>query len=252
MKRYLFNYQTIVNFSAPVINHSILLRPLPLVGGYLDVETEHLVIPLSFHVRKGMDQLGNRIVYGIQRDAHISLVYVSTGIVSMDEYAVNADAVPLLAYKQATPLTFLTEDHAQTLSGDVTEDALELCHKVYKTMIYTPSVTSVDTPAMEVIKTRQGVCQDYAHLMIALCRVNGIVARYVCGFMEGEGATHAWVEVYDGYRWIGFDPTHDRRITYGYVKLAHGRDASDCPVSRGIYAGNAIEQTQLHVMLKEI
>ena len=88
--------------------------------------------------------------------------------------------------------------------------------------------------------------------MIGFCRRCGIPARYVCGFMEGTGETHAWVEVYDGYSWIGFDPTNDCRIIYGYVKLAHGRDASDCPVSRGIYNGQALQQTQISVTLKEI
>ena len=105
---------------------------------------------------------------------------------------------------------------------------------------------------MEVYRLKKGVCQDYAHLMIAICRINGIATRYVCGFMEGTGETHAWVEIHDGYSWIGFDPTNNCRISYGYVKIAHGRDAFDGPVNRGVYIGNALQQTQINVTLKEI
>jgi transglutaminase-like putative cysteine protease len=88
--------------------------------------------------------------------------------------------------------------------------------------------------------------------MIALCRRQGIPARYVNGFLVGEGETHAWVEIFDGYNWLGFDPTHNCRISDGYVKLAHGRDAHDCSVSRGMYTGQAQQQTTIHVTLHEI
>ena len=75
---------------------------------------------------------------------------------------------------------------------------------------------------------------------------------YVNGFLVGEGETHAWVEIFDGYNWLGFDPTHNCRISDGYVKLAHGRDARDCSVSRGMYTGQAQQQTTIHVTLHEI
>jgi len=178
------------------------------------------------------------------------------------------DAIPLMIYREPTPLTFLSEECRLDLEGSIgcqsekdtadipSENILEkawlICHYVYRLMDYVPQVTSLDTPASEIIKSHQGVCQDYAHLMIALCRLHDIPARYVCGFMEGEGETHAWVEVCDGNTWIGFDPTHDVEIHQGYLKLAHGRDAADCPVSRGIYMGNALQSTEVHVLLKEI
>ncbi len=270
MKRYIYCYQTAVSFSEPVTNHSLLLRCLPMAGSYLNVEEEHLVVSPSLSVRRGTDQLGNRIVYGGSREPHASLVYVSTGIVSMAEYAVAPDAVPVSVYCQPTRLTSLTEQQAEELwrqteqyvsHDETTEEkpadticmqALDICRRVHTVMAYTPGVTGMDTPAAEVAQHLKGVCQDYAHLMISLCRSRGMATRYVCGFMEGEGETHAWVEVYDGYAWTAFDPTHGRAIGYGYLKLAHGRDAADCPVNRGIYAGGALQQTQIHVMLKEI
>lgn len=264
MKRYIYNYQTIVTFSESVVNHAVLLRCQPSVGSYMTVDEEHLVISPGFRLTKGVDQLGNRIIYGSQREGHMSLAYVSAGIVSMSPYVIRSERGFNPVYLVQTRMTDIGQD---TLDADATgmgtatcapelghaiDVAEEICHKVYGMMTYMPFSTNVETTASQVMKTMQGVCQDYAHLMIGYCRRRGIPARYVCGFMEGTGETHAWVEVYDGYSWIGFDPTNDCRIIYGYVKLAHGRDASDCPVSRGLYAGQALQQTQISVTLKEI
>lgn len=264
MKRYIYNYQTIVTFSESVINHAVLLRCQPAVGSYMTVDEEHLIISPGFRLTKGVDQLGNRIVYGSQREGHLSLAYVSTGLVSMSPYVIRSERGFNPVYLVQTRMTDIGQDtldadapstvtatYAPEL-GHTIDVAQEICHKVYGMMTYVPFSTNVETTASQVMQTLQGVCQDYAHLMIGYCRRQGIPARYVCGFMEGTGETHAWVEVYDGYSWIGFDPTNDCRIIYGYVKLAHGRDASDCPVSRGIYGGQALQQTQISVTLKEI
>ena len=143
---------------------------------------------------------------------------------------------------------------ALTDAGATTaEKARQLCHRVYEMMAYEPETTTVETPAAEVFSRQCGVCQDYAHLMISFCRANGLPARYVNGFLEGTGQTHAWVEVFDGYSWQGYDPTHDRTLLQqGYVKIAHGRDSADCPVSRGMFCGQAVQQTQISVTLQEL
>ncbi len=251
MKRYIYNYQTLVRFSQPVKRHAVLLRALPVIGSYMEVVEEHLLISPAFHLLRGTDPLGNRIAYGCQHEEHDNLAYVSTGIVDMDEYRVAPDAIPVMAYREPTPLTYLTEDELESV-GALPQDAPGICHLVYQKLRYVPGMTTTETTASEVLAAGQGVCQDYAHLMIALCRASGMAARYVCGMMEGEGETHAWVEVFDGKAWTGYDPTHDVAIRHGYLKLGHGRDAADCPVSRGIYMGNASQETEVHVMLKEI
>lgn len=133
---------------------------------------------------------------------------------------------------------------------------LDIMHRVYTHLTYTPNVTSMLTSAAEVWQDRRGVCQDYAHLMVALCRNEGMAARYVCGLMAGEGQTHAWVEVHDGQCWYAFDPTNDTAVASGYVKIAHGRDALDCPVSRGTYRclalGGCNERREIQVKVNEI
>lgn len=252
MRRYIYNYETAVTFSEPVINHTVLLRCQPVQGSYMTIDEEHLIIPHEYNVRRGCDHFGNRIVYGSLRDAHSSLAYISAGIVTMAPYAVAPGGEPSLLWLTPTRLTALNACHAVELTGHVAQDAREICRRVYEMMTYTPFATNMETPAEQVMASRCGVCQDYSHLMIGICRASKLPARYVCGFVVGTGETHAWVEVFDGYRWIAFDPTNDCRVTYGYVKIAHGRDAADCPVSRGIYAGLAYQQTQINVTLKEI
>ena len=97
-----------------------------------------------------------------------------------------------------------------------------------------------------------GVCQDYAHILIALCRAKGIAARYVAGMIFGEGATHAWVEIYDNGIWHGLDPTQNKRIDDGYIKLAQGRDSRDCQLNRGVFCGTAIQQQNIYVTLEDL
>ena len=252
MKRYIFNYETIITFAAPVTNHSVLLRCQPMNAYYQAVEEEYLVFSPDFWTQRTTDAFGNRILFGGQREPHKSFAYVSAGIVSMEPYSVKVaqDFRPI--YLLPTPLTRLPEEVKVERDEDIVGDALAICHMVHDMLEYTPQVTTIDTTALEVMQLGKGVCQDYAHLMIALCRRGKIPARYVCGFMEGTGETHAWVEVFDGYSWIGIDPTHDRLIDYGYVKLAQGRDAADCPVSRGLYSGETEQQQSIHVTLKQL
>ncbi|MBW7474644.1 transglutaminase family protein [Paenibacillus oenotherae] len=129
----------------------------------------------------------------------------------------------------------------------------ELCSRIRSEFVYDPSATDVTTVAGDMFVRRRGVCQDFAHLMIASCRARGVPARYVSGYhfvgdLQGgsadfEQATHAWVEAYaPGIGWCGFDPTNDGPVGERYVKLGHGRDYKDIVPVKGVYHGmsNAI------------
>jgi transglutaminase-like putative cysteine protease len=114
---------------------------------------------------------------------------------------------------------------------------------LYSTMRYRHGVTGVGTTAAQALAVGQGVCQDYAHVMIAICRLLGLPTRYVSGHMLGEGGTHAWVEVvlpvFDGSdeaaAWA-LDPTHGRMATLSYVTVAVGRDYYDVAPTSGTYS----------------
>ena len=104
-------------------------------------------------------------------------------------------------------------------------------------MTYRFDATTVRTTAGQAWQGRHGVCQDMAHVMIAMCRARGLAARYVSGHLVGEGASHAWVEVHDEAtgRPLAYDPTHGRRTDLRYVTVAVGRDYRDVAPTAGHY-----------------
>jgi transglutaminase-like putative cysteine protease len=116
--------------------------------------------------------------------------------------------------------------------------AFEYCH----------DVTSVRTTAADAWALRRGVCQDMAHVMLAMCASLGIAARYVSGHMVGDGASHAWIEALDpaGGEVIAIDPTHDRLTDLRYITTATGRDYRDVAPTSGTYASGGGRGT-LHV-----
>jgi len=123
------------------------------------------------------------------------------------------------------------------------EDPLDLAHAinrfVYAHMTYAFGATDVHTTAATAFRLGKGVCQDYAHIMIAIARHCGLAARYVSGHLLGEGGTHAWVEIVvpdgDGARVLAFDPTHNRTVTLKYIVVAVGRDYADVAPTSGVF-----------------
>ena len=106
-------------------------------------------------------------------------------------------------------------------------------HAIKTGFAYNKSATSVHTTVDESVSMRGGVCQDFAHILVALCRFHAIPARYVSGYVFngeesgilGAEASHAWCEAYlPPHGWVGFDPTNDMRVNDGFVKVAVGRD----------------------------
>jgi 1-pyrroline-5-carboxylate dehydrogenase len=137
-------------------------------------------------------------------------------------------------------------------------DALALAGHLYRVFTYVPSATHAGTRVAEVLRTRRGVCQDYAHVLLALCRTQGIPARYVSGYFFDDSrqghepeASHAWVEVFlPGYGWKGIDPTHNRLADVRYVKLAVGRDYADIRPVNGTYRGRGTRQLHVEVNVR--
>ncbi|WP_374471407.1 transglutaminase domain-containing protein [Phenylobacterium sp.] len=136
----------------------------------------------------------------------------------------------------------------------------ELSKAVYGAFGYETGVTRADSPIDHVLEERRGVCQDFAHVMIAICRSWGIPARYVSGYLftdrkhgdrSDPDASHAWVEVFlPSTRWIGFDPTNNIEAGERHIACAIGRDYSDVPPSRGVYKGEAESQLAVGVSVR--
>lgn len=129
--------------------------------------------------------------------------------------------------------------------SDVWNDVRRLGQHVYRRFAYRPHTTGVNTRATDVLKLRMGVCQDFAHVHLGLCRSVGIPARYVSGYFFNTTrrpreieASHAWIEAWiPGHGWAAFDPTHDRVADDRYVKVAVGRDYADIRPVNGTYRG---------------
>lgn len=124
---------------------------------------------------------------------------------------------------------------------------------VYQTVRYSHDVTTINTTAAEVLVLKQGVCQDYAHLMLTLCRLCGLPSRYVSGHLQGEGGTHAWVEVLlpvpdrpDVAQVVPFDPTHGRCVGLDYITVAVGRDYYDVAPTSGTFRASYHGQLTAH------
>ena len=94
------------------------------------------------------------------------------------------------------------------------------------------------------------MCQDYAHAMLALCRMAGIPCRYVVGMLMGEGQSHAWVEIAQEGFWYGLDPTNDIPVDSQHIKLSHGRDYGDCLINQGLFTGSAAQRQRVSVSVE--
>lgn len=129
---------------------------------------------------------------------------------------------------------------------------------VHSVIRYDNSVEDPHRLLQDTIDEKRGVCQDLAHLMIAILRKNKIPARYVSGYLNpgenavGAGAVHAWVEVFiPGAGWVGFDPTNNLLEDHHYIKIAHGVDLTDCTTLKGVIKGKGSNRTSYQVLVEE-
>ncbi len=136
-----------------------------------------------------------------------------------------------------------------TPGRDWLQALLDLTHRIHRDFEFDPGSTTVSTSVDEVLELRSGVCQDFAHLMLAALRGHGLPARYVSGYLltdpppgqprlMGADATHAWVAAYaPGCGWVEFDPTNDQLADARYITLAWGSDFADVAPLRGVILG---------------
>jgi transglutaminase-like putative cysteine protease len=168
-----------------------------------------------------------------------------------DELHAQADAGIAAEYLAATPRTTVDAALAEaarerTRGAGPLETASDIAAWVRERVAYVPGATEVQTSAQEAWDKSQGVCQDIAHLTVALLRETGLPARYVSGYLHPRpeagigqavaGQSHAWVEYWAG-DWVAADPTNQASVGEGHVVVARGRDYADVPPLKGIYHG---------------
>jgi transglutaminase-like putative cysteine protease len=259
---YLLEQRFRYDYAAPVrrLRHRLLVVPRSRHGGQERLDHGLEVSGSPARVTTGSDGFGNDAVEVRAGSVREWIEFKAWALVEQR----TDDGIEVLSARVArddrllasTPLTRANAILADAARGLVDGAAcgLELaeraCAWTYDALSYVPGVTNVQTTASDAIDARRGVCQDYAHVMLALCRAGGLPARYVSGHLVGEGGSHAWVEVIvdaasvDAGRHgsavaVAFDPTHNRRARRGYVTVAVGRDYADVAPTSGTFVGTS-------------
>jgi transglutaminase-like putative cysteine protease len=143
------------------------------------------------------------------------------------------------------------------------QGAESLMHKIHRDFTYAPGSTNTRTSAIDAFAARRGVCQDFAHIMLACLRSWGLPARYVSGYLRtgapagseeallGADASHAWVSVFcPPFGWIDLDPTNDVRVATGHIVIAWGRDFGDVSPLRGVIVGGGRHRLSVRVSVQ--
>ncbi len=215
------------------------------------------------------DRFGNTVHCYSVLPWHKRLTVTATSLVETSDSAriVAAPLSPLERHDYLSPsryvpqtweLAHFARSHAHG-EGDEAR-ALSLMTAIFDTCEYVPGSTDISTTAEAVLSGRQGVCQDFAHLLLALCRAERIPARYVSGYLYDAAkphdavlASHAWAEVFVGSQgWLALDPTHNRPTNANYVRVAVGRDYADATPVRGFYKGMAAEKMEVQVFIRYV
>jgi transglutaminase-like putative cysteine protease len=272
----LFSIQHITSYryNRPIKESVNEIKIFPIRDERQEPVKQELIITGNPELYVFEDYWGNQVAQFNLLAAHQELVIDSRIVVRTSEWnttvlpnclpesleaAVNQD-IRLLSFTQ--PLSIVHEEqmhsYVQQLFHPQKKIALivqDCCQFIFEQFHYIKGITTVETTLDEILEKKAGVCQDFAHVMLQILRRMGIPCRYVSGYicpnkngMRGEGATHAWVEAFiPSYGWLGFDPTNNVVATQHHVKLATGRDFSDCTPVKGSFKGPARQSLSVYV-----
>lgn len=253
-------HRTRYTYASPVRESFNEVRLRPFSNEHQTVESFLLKILPSCRLRHYEDFFKNTIHHFEIPEPHTSVLVEALTTVSTKSIALALDATPaplarlpecarnercfdyLLPskYVDCDPETWRLAVDATQGQTDIWQAAVAIMRFIYGGFRYTPQSTHVHTHMREVLQQRAGVCQDFAHVMLGLCRAVKIPALYVSGYLatEAASATHAWVEVFlPDLGWRGLDPTHNCAVDENYVKIAVGRDYADVTPVSGHYKG---------------
>jgi len=235
-----------VEYSGPVSDCRRELRLLPPLsrGGQTLQSLEWQCHPQPDGCEEKTDDFGNRLLLlhhrRLAKQLRFEMILVTSHVPDTNvPQSVNLPPSGLGAFLLPSALCNLTPQIRRDATTLQSATPLEICDFVYRQLEYAPGTTGLNTSASQSLQSGSGVCQDFAHAMIALCRALKMPARYVSGYLPGEGALHAWCEVLVNEEWMGYDPTHNRPIRDDYVFVACGRDFRDCATHSGTFRGKA-------------
>jgi len=289
-------HETRYDYAPPVetAQHLAHLQPLETASQRL-VSHQLAITPEPAQRSESPDLYGNVRAFFALESTHDALVVTAQSVVETSQPVLGADAERMLPWEQVRERFYYRKGARYDPASDFVfpspyvprhddfaayarpsfaaglplfDVAMDLCLRIHRDFDYDADSTEVNTPAAEALAQRRGVCQDFAHIMIACCRTMGVPARYVSGYLLtqpppgqprliGADASHAWVQVYlpglDGPGdWADFDPTNGRQPGEDYVTLAIGRDYADVSPMRGVLHGGARHTLSVGVTVRPL
>ena len=282
MNFYSIRHLTRFRYSSPIKESIMETRMHPRSDASQHCLTFSLSVSPRCRVFSYRDHLGNNIQHFDIPGEHNQLVIVAESVVEqqplpdvpqflapeawseLDELIASGDYWEMLlpsTFAVETPaVTLLAQQMGVTRRDDPLMLVLELNQRLFNYFEYVPSHTRVDSPIDEAIVSGKGVCQDFAHTMIALLRHVRIPARYVSGYLyrgredhdrSTPDATHAWVEAFMPHLgWVGIDPTNNLVAHHRHIRTAVGRDYADVPPTHGVFRGNTASELYVAVQVE--
>ena len=282
--RYDIAYRTNIHYDDVVRGSQNELRACPASDDHQQLVAYRVTTHPTSRVLAYHDYWGTRVdTFGV-REPHVSLevtaeatvetlprplVTVSPRVAELSNAAFRDTYVEYLSRSMHTEwdgdVSAAAERIAAVTGDDVVGIVLALHRFVHTSLQYTPGATYIGVDVNEVLAKAKGVCQDYAHLAVALCRSIGIPARYVSGYffassdasgadVEGDEVqvqTHAWFEAaIPDWGWWALDPTNAQQVGQRHITIGHGRDYDDVPPVRGVYAGGGRPSTDAVVEIR--
>ena len=272
--RWVIRHRTAYRYASPVRDSFNEARVRPPSDPRQRLEQFELTVHPPARVTCDTDYYGNGVDRFDVADPHTALEMESRAVVTtfapgwlslearpatLEEARQAGQCQPCFDFAQASRFTDTSPETGRrsldAMEGqtDAWQAALAIMRYVHGRMAYEPQSTHVHTHAREALAAGRGVCQDFAHVMISLCRAAGLPARYISGYLATQRAagTHAWTEVFiPSAGWVAVDPTHNSQPGETYVKLATGRDYDDVPPLRGTYRGTTERTMEVAVEIR--
>ncbi len=279
MPSYNIKHITRYSYSSTVIDCTNQIMLYPIIDAQLEVRGHEIKISTNPALETFVDYFGNHIgVFSIIKPHNelliesIANVITKPIILPTDDMNAHEQWNYLRSLKMHPAyMDFLiqqifssSDEVKKILQNEISEEktplqnAIFLSEYVYNNFTYKKGITNVETKTDEVWQLKAGVCQDFAHILLVFLRMFEIPSRYISGYicpkdkeMRGEGATHAWVEAYiPNYGWLGLDPTNNCIVNDRHVRLATGRNFSDCTPVKGTYKGSGEHTLEVSVEIK--
>ena len=264
-------HETRLEYAGPVTEAVAEVRMEPRSDADQSCRSFHLKVSPAAEIHGFKDGFGNRVHHFSHLAAHAHATVLAASVVEthprtadplagpgrfpVDPALFPLDAFGFLGFHGPVRPTPLLDPVLDALRPAAGENLGRLVTRVSgfirERFEYAADVTHASSPVDDVLRAGKGVCQDFAHLMIAVLRSFGVPARYVSGYIHRPGQesqSHAWAEAWlPEVGWVAMDPTHDRPLTDDLVKVAVGRDFTDVPPNKGVYRGAAAQAISVRV-----